>query len=542
MTLKQKLAIMLIVFFMQVGWVYSFESLAKEDLKVRIGLIHRHNVQDVFRVDSPNGLIFSTIKEGALDGGAENQMIWTHPSKETLIVLKDRPYEIENSGIKVMRDIEQSAGNYYIKLGEEVLETGDPSLKEEYAQKGLMVFLWYDQSFHWVTGPYFDLDAALAGAHEIKNILPDTPLTVIEPHSQRLLLLNQEKEPVFLFSEIGNELFIKPAEDAYLRFEENRERIYRGNFSTYRLSNGNLILVNILPIEEYLYGVVPYEIGASSPLEAIKAQAVAARNYTYNSMGKYASEKFDLCDTVYSQVYRGMFRESPNSNQGVDETRGELLKYQGKNAQVFYFSSTGGVETENVEHVWGSKIPYLVSVKSEYETPNTHLFSWTLEKSNQELQDLLSRRSILVGQVMDLNVLKRSSAGRVIELEIVGSKGRQVIARETSRTTFQLPSQYYEIKMDTYVLLKSAKTTKSVPVGGVSLLSAKGMTKVKDRLVISNGTQTKSMSIYPETVSFIGRGWGHAVGMSQNGAIGMAKAGFSYDKILMHYFPGTVLE
>jgi stage II sporulation protein D len=147
-----------------------------------------------------------------------------------------------------------------------------------------------------------------------------------------------------------------------------------------------------------------------------------------------------------------------------------------------------------------------------------------------------------VGTVVDIKVAKRSEAGRVIELQVIGTSGSESFLRESARTIFNLASQHYEIKTDNQVSLQSAKESSSVAVGSLNLLSAKGMSKVGQSVVISNGKQAITRSASPQNFVFEGKGWGHAVGLSQNGAIGMARAGYTYDKILTHYFPGTVVE
>jgi stage II sporulation protein D len=530
-------SLFLILFFL----IFRIESFAQNEDLVRIGLIHRHNVKDLYSVDSKDGLVISFIPDGSYPKDNPRHILHTHPSSERLTVMKDVFYQVKDSDVKIEGTGTSQNANWYIGVGE-LLDRELEGMLLLYQEMGLEVFKMFEGNWRLGLGPFQNNQEVLFHVKRYREEYPELEFHVVDPDAKRLLVLDEENNPVLAFALEGFELFMAPLGNSFLRMDENPNKIYRGSFSSYRLQNGNLILVNILPVEKYLYGVVPYEIGGNSPLEAVKAQAVAARNYTYNNMGKYASEKFNLCDTVYSQVYGGVLRETENSNRGVDETQGKLLKYNGQNAAIFYFSSTGGEPTEDVKNVWGSSIPYLTGVPSPYETPTTYNYTWTLERTMDQVKESLSRRNMNVGTVLDIKVEKRSNAGRVIELQVIGSLGSEAILRESVRTTFNLASQHYEIKTDNQVYLQSAKENSSIAVGTLNLLSAKGMSKVSGSVVITNGKQTITRSALPQNFVFEGKGWGHAVGLSQNGAIAMAKAGYTYDKILTHYFPGTVVE
>lgn len=129
---------------------------------------------------------------------------------------------------------------------------------------------------------------------------------------------------------------------------------YRGEIEVYRDGKG-LTAVNVVPLEEYLYGVVGIEMSPSWPLEALKAQAVVARTYALGKLSGIAGpgRGYDLLDTPAHQAYRGIGVEHPNSNAAVDATRGQVLTYQGGLAKTFYHAASGG-HTENVENVWNS--------------------------------------------------------------------------------------------------------------------------------------------------------------------------------------------
>jgi peptidoglycan hydrolase-like amidase len=147
-------------------------------------------------------------------------------------------------------------------------------------------------------------------------------------------------------------------------------RAYRGALEVFGNSRRTLTVVNELPIETYLLGVVPNELNptAFGQLEALKAQAVAARTYIYRNMGQYKKEGYDICATDACQVYFGALTEDPLATQAVTETRGTIAAYDGKPINALYSSTCGG-RTEDAEHIFNEKVPYLVSTSCEYKHP-----------------------------------------------------------------------------------------------------------------------------------------------------------------------------
>jgi stage II sporulation protein D len=144
-----------------------------------------------------------------------------------------------------------------------------------------------------------------------------------------------------------------------------------------------LTLVNELPLEEYLRGVVPNELSPTTfgEIEALKAQAVAARTYIYRNLGQYSKEGYDVCATDACQVYQGAGSEDPLATRAVVETRGMIATYEGKPINALYSSTCGG-RTEDAENIFGEKVPYLVSVNCEYQHPKPMPFATTRSIAN----------------------------------------------------------------------------------------------------------------------------------------------------------------
>jgi peptidoglycan hydrolase-like amidase len=154
-----------------------------------------------------------------------------------------------------------------------------------------------------------------------------------------------------------------------------QDRSYRGELEISGTSRGAMTVVNELPLEEYLRGVVPNELApdAFPELEALKAQAIAARTYIVRNLGQFASENFDICATDFCQVYRGLGTEHPLSDEAIEQTRGMIATYKGEAINALYSSTCGG-RTENAENVFQQKVPYLVSTICHYRHPEPQPF------------------------------------------------------------------------------------------------------------------------------------------------------------------------
>jgi stage II sporulation protein D len=155
-------------------------------------------------------------------------------------------------------------------------------------------------------------------------------------------------------------------------------RSYRGALEVFGNSRHTLTVVNELPLEQYLRGVVPNELNPTTfgQIEALKAQAVAARTYIKRNLGQYSREGYDVCATDACQVYMGASSEQPLATQAVDDTRGVVATYQGEPINALYSSTCGG-RTEDAENIFGERVPYLVSTSCEYRHPKPLAFTTT---------------------------------------------------------------------------------------------------------------------------------------------------------------------
>lgn len=323
--------------------------------------------------------------------------------------------------------------------------------------------------------------------------------------------------------------------------------LYRGGAVFTNASETALCVMNVLTTEEYLYGVIGGEMPSSWHKEALKAQAICARGFAISNFNKHSSYGFNVCATTNCQVYKGISAETASTISAVDETRGEVLRYNGQIAQTLFYSSSGGY-TANSKNVWGSSIPYLSGVPDPYESPDTPRHTWSATLTKEEITEVLIANGIDIGTLVNLRATS-DETGRVYELTAYGTNGSHTLTKQQTYSPFYSKG----VLSQKYSLTPVASASKPVYaqgsgsaaiINGFAAISASG--SVWD---VSGGFNIKSSrgtSDYtPGNVTaytFNGGGWGHGVGMSQYGAKGMAEGGFTYDAILSHYYPGTQLE
>ncbi|MCT4594843.1 MAG: SpoIID/LytB domain-containing protein [Anaeromicrobium sp.] len=327
-------------------------------------------------------------------------------------------------------------------------------------------------------------------------------------------------------------------------------KTYRGSIMVDRYYNSDLTIINELKMDEYLYGVLPKEIISKSwPLEAQKAQAVAARNFALVKLGLHKDLGFDLCNSTHCQVYGGFSVENSQSNRAVDETSGQVLTYNGQAISTYYHSNSGG-KTENMENVWSKAVEYIKSVEDPYSigAPND---SWEKSYSKYEIENILNNGENHIGKLKSIKIKNRADSGRVTELEIIGDRDKIILQKDKIRKVFgynNIKSTWFNIKHDgdrnKIVLQEPYEESRRVTMENVYVISDKKTMKVEEQLYIHNGETTSEINF--ENVSddylFVGRGWGHGLGMSQWGAKKMAEEGFSYEEILKFYYKNILLE
>lgn len=318
---------------------------------------------------------------------------------------------------------------------------------------------------------------------------------------------------------------------------------YRGGFGAKRKNTTDITLINYLYMHEYLYGVVPREMSKDWPIEALKAQAIVARNFACANMTKFMDYGFNLDNTVNSQVYGGYGYEGEISNQAVDETENLTLLHENSLVQAYYHSNSGGY-TENSENVWSAALPYL---KGRYDpfslgAPNDE---WTLEYDKSFIESKLNGLGYAIGSLKDFYISDYTDNNRVFEASFIGTNKTVQLSKQTIRAAFgynTIKSTLLTVEPDNaLVITDGGSFTKSRPAG-LKLLSSNGLEDVGSSLVVYDGNSKSDVSLQAQSYTIVGKGWGHGLGMSQWGAKAMADQGFTFEDILTYYYADTYIE
>ncbi len=316
---------------------------------------------------------------------------------------------------------------------------------------------------------------------------------------------------------------------------------YRGYIFIERRSNGELLVINYVGIDEYVSSVLGKEMSYTWPKEALKAQAVCARNFVLTRGSAHKSYGFDVCTTTHCQVYGGVQSEHTNTRQAVEETKGIVARYNGELVGLYFFATSGG-QTEDVENVWGTAYGYLKSVPDIYENPEkASRYRWNLSLTRAEIEEKLKNAGASIGSLNKIEINSVSDSGRVTEMTFHGTEGSYTAKREKCRTILGLYSQKFTVAADGDV---SIMTTSGIAQTPLHTLSADGISSTYGYNALTGNGIIGSIpvdEIGASSYIIEGGGYGHGVGMSQWGARGMAENGFTFDQILHHYFTNIEL-
>ena len=364
---------------------------------------------------------------------------------------------------------------------------------------------------------------------------------------------------------------------------------YYGGFRYERIGGGALTVVNIVDLETYIKGVVPYEMSSSWPLEALKVQAVCARSYAYINIhsGKHTSYHFDVCNTTDCQAYYGAgtnsssYQATERTDQAVDETAGEYAWYDGQVIEAFYSSSHGGA-SESVYNVWGTSLeqyPYLCGVEDPYEADmasKNSYSSWTVSYTSSELAQRLENYGYDASSGIESLTLTYSDLGNVIQVRVnYRGGGSDTIRPSSMRSVFGISSIRFTVNgqaassgsgttsssgggptangstsldsQGTYTVISGSGSLSQAGLDGLYAISGSGSITPAEDAASGGGSGTDTptgtqVTVSGSSYSFQGSGNGHQLGLSQYGAWAMAERGFTYDEIIEFYYPGTYVR
>ncbi|ACK68364.1 SpoIID/LytB domain protein [Rippkaea orientalis PCC 8801] len=334
----------------------------------------------------------------------------------------------------------------------------------------------------------------------------------------------------------ANYLEIIPAKNpVQVNPSKGETRVYGGHLKLQPNAYGTYTLVNNVPLETYLRGVVPHEIGPQAPANAAKAQTIIARTYALRNLRRFQADDYQLCADTHCQVYYGLSGTSAKADQAIAQTKGLVLTYQNELVDALYSSTTGGV-TASFNDVWnGEERPYLkavidspkelwnlsekslaneqdfrnfISLKDGFNETGRNVFRWnrqaSIESLSKDLQQYLTKRKHPLANFQKIEwmeVTERSSSGRILTLKVQTDKGVLTLHKNEVRSAFGPPRS-------TLFYLQP---------------------------IYDNQKQLKAFA-------FVGGGFGHGVGMSQYGSYNLAKLGWTADKILAFYYPGATIK
>ena len=427
---------------------------------------------------------------------------------------------------------------------------------EAYRQLGLVAYPGSVYQCNWKvyfgnTSKYADAEALM---ENIKILSEKIDLEILSGSNYRVMLTGSFGS---LLIDV-DEHYAYPQFRPVTAYEKNvycidmGSRVYRGRMEIGRYGKNTLTAVNVVGLEEYLYGVVPAEMPSTWHAEALKAQAVCARSYALVKAGyggkSDAKKGYKIVDTVSSQVYKGYLAESVKANKAIDDTKGEMVCYDNKVVAAYFFSTSGG-STEASKEVWAVDLPYLQSVPDSYES-DAEKELWQVFMTKAEMNSLLAGQGVTSTNIQDISIVRYSDSGRVNALKLTGQNRSLTLQGTTVRTVLNLYSTKFKIVRQGDVPDKvSVLSADGMTTGRISemyIASAEGTTKAPEELSQYIVQSADNLWNYPRTapdsadeIMFAGMGYGHGVGLSQYGAKGMAEAGYSYKEIVEYYFTGA---
>lgn len=442
----------------------------------------------------------------------------------------------------------------------------------------------------------------------VPNMAAEIEFEVAVPSKTGLMIVDPETNVIYFEYDDGGDRAMglramdKNGEKQYLKTPANK--LYDGIFMYERYRKDTVdgvALTNMLPLEDYIAGVVPYEISPSWPIEALRAFAITVRGYTVQRKNNhYAAYGFDVCNTTHCQVYRGIGSANQNVYDAVASTKGLVLSDGKEIVSTYYSSSTGGY-TASAKDTWGGDdSPYLTPTYTPWERYSEHGNGlWVSEVSGEDLAAHLQSKGYGIGdKIVDIKINEFSGdSPYVYSITYTDSNGKELtitrcdkvrtsISKYVNSANFVVGKGTLTYEYDkvvgidingTYSLTSGNYSTVGDEEETVKVLTANGIEEVKstknvsvqrgngvlrgalDELPIATGASgyyydlksTPAVILHrvTETVEaasednfiFAGKGWGHGVGLSQYGILDLAEAGAAAEQILSCYFPSLTL-
>lgn len=360
------------------------------------------------------------------------------------------------------------------------------SYEDEYSKKELKIGLENMKSQ--------TLEISLTGNYMLNEEIPLNSTSFVISISDGKILFNNQTYDKLSFIPQGenNRIKIKNGMKIYT---------YLGSME-FKASGETILPINTIDLEDYIKGVIPYEMSESYPIEALKAQAVAARNYTLRNIGRHSKDGYDICDTTHCQSYKGFNEAYKKCIEAVDETKGIVMLYDNNLITSFYSASDGGY-TEDAGNVWYESLPYLKAKQDSFDiNPWPH---GDIKYSANEIDGILKSKGYINNDEcfikIDMDSITKFQSGRVNSIDMIykdnsGQENKKTFTKDKARTFLSFDSSLYNVSYDDTA----------------------------------------------NTYTFSGLGYGHGVGLSQIGARNRAEAGQSFIDILKFYYDGIEIK
>jgi len=323
---------------------------------------------------------------------------------------------------------------------------------------------------------------------------------------------------------------------------------FRGVLETSVDDDGGAIIVNTVETGAYLASVIGSEEPSTWESEALAAQAIAARTYLLTHLVRH--DHYDLEGDTRDQAYNGVGTEVRTTIRAVERTAGVVATYNGRPIEALYSANAGGI-TEDSESVFANALPYLRSVPSPGDeiAKNSSFgrtsWEWDREFTAPLLADYMRLRGLDVGTPTKIEVLGKTAAGRPLLTRVTGTTGSKELTMERARYYFGLKSNFFTpVQLPAQTEWVSPRDT--ARLRDMDVLGATRVSQNWDFTFDETGRRkgiviTEILYQLPARFDFVGKGFGHSVGMSQWGAQGMALGGANYEQILKHYYTGIQL-
>ncbi len=562
--------------------LYSFDE--TEDKLLRIGLMYGSNVTVGFETDAEFGFVINKVNRA---GDLKNEPLWETVIPKVSCTVDGNLSKSAMTYSKAIGDAQVVIGGYHIEIASN-LSSQDTKilidiLNNSIAPTGMYAFPAYINDTFCIRIGHFSTESeALLAAVEVGSIIGEMPFGIAHPTNTAVSLVDPLTDRILFEYDCADvtALGLTPRQSpegdtAYL--VTPAKKVYDGTFMFRRYITDEVdgvSLTDIIGLEDYVKGVLPYEISSSWHFEAQKAFAIVVRSFTLSSVRHERTYQVDLCNSTHCQVYGGRSKITETVERAVDETAGLVASYNGDIIAAYFSAVTGGCTVSSFD-AWGfQNIPYLVAIETPWEVYTKHSYgTWTAEVSPAELCAYLQSKgyTTLRGGIKSITIDKFAENSTYVRditfTDIYGTKVtvkasenvRTALAKYVKSANFVVgkgqveaeDTQFLSVSLDSVKTLTSSAKEDITDTKSVSVITSNGHATAsldKGYVLSANGkyqlggttATTEKKMVYAQNSDnfiFVGKGWGHGVGVSQIGLRDLANLGYEANDIVKKYFP-----